>query len=156
MKLSEMLSVDLIKTDLKSKDKNGILEEMVDLLFKAGKIKDKEEILNDVKKREELMTTGIGHGVAIPHAKSKGVDTLVSAFGRSKNGIDFKSLDGEPVYLFFMLLSPENITGPHIKALAKISRLLKHHYIREMLKSTDIDTPEKALALIQKEEIKHL
>lgn len=156
MRLSEILSVDLIEINLKAKDKDSVLEEMVDLLFKAGKIKDKKEILDDVKKREALMSTGIGHGVAIPHAKSKGVDTLISAFGRSKEGIDFKSLDGEPVYLFFMLLSPEDITGPHIKALAKISRLLKHHYIREMLKSTDIDIPEKALELIQKEEIKHL
>ncbi|MEW6095313.1 MAG: PTS sugar transporter subunit IIA [bacterium] len=154
MKLSEMLNEDLIETDLKAEDKEGVLKEMVEILFKAGKIKDKDKILDDIKKREELMSTGIGHGVAIPHAKSEGVDTLVAAFGRSKKGIDFESLDGELVYLFFILVSPENVTGPHIKALAKISRLLKHHYVRDKLKSTD--TPEQTLALIRQEEDKHL
>jgi fructose-specific phosphotransferase system IIA component len=154
MKLSEMLSTNLIETNLKAKSKDEVLEEMVELLFKAGKIKEKEKILDAIKKREELMSTGIGHGVAIPHAKCDGVDKLVAAFGRSKNGIDFKSLDGEPVYLFFILLSPEGVTGPHIKALAKISRLLKHHYVREKLKSTN--EPDKTLELIRQEEAKHL
>lgn len=154
MKLVEMLSLDVIEPDLKSTDKEGVLAELVNLLFKAGKIKDKDKILEDVKKREELMSTGIGHGVAIPHAKSEGVKTLIAAFGRSKKGIDFKSLDGELVYLFFILISPEEVTGPHIKALAKISRLLKHHYVREMLKSAD--SAEKILDLISQEEAKHL
>ena len=154
MKLSESLSLDVIETNLKAKDKDGILEEMVDLLFKAGKIDDKGKILDAVQKREELMSTGIGHGVAIPHAKCDGIKDLCAAFGRSKNGINFKSLDNEPVHLFFMLLSPEDVTGPHIKALAKISRLLKHHYVRELLKSTD--TPEKALEIIHQEEDKHV
>lgn len=154
MKLSEMLSLDLIETNLKAKDKDGILEEMVGLLFKAGKIKDAGKTLDAVQKREELMSTGIGHGVAIPHAKCDGIEDLCAAFGRSKNGISFKSLDNEPVHLFFMLLSPEDVTGPHIKALAKISRLLKHHYVRELLKSTD--NPEKTLEIIRQEEDKHL
>lgn len=154
MKLFEMLSRELIKTNLKAKNKDEVLEEMVELLFNARKIKDKEKILDAIKKREELMSTGIGHGVAIPHAKCDGVNTLVAAFGRSETGIDFKSIDGEPVYLFFILLSPENVTGPHIKALAKISRLLKHHYVRERLKS--IDDPDKTLEFIREEEAKHL
>lgn len=149
-----MLSLDLIETNLKAKDKDGILEEMVGLLFKAGKIKDAGKTLDAVQKREELMSTGIGHGVAIPHAKCDGIEDLCAAFGRSKNGISFKSLDNEPVHLFFMLLSPEDVTGPHIKALAKISRLLKHHYVRELLKSTD--NPEKTLEIIRQEEDKHL
>jgi len=154
MKLSEILSLEVIEPNLKSTDKDSVLEELVDLLFNTNKIKDKDKILEEVKKREELMSTGIGHGVAIPHAKSKGVDKLIASFGRSKNGIDFKSLDGELVHLFFLLLSPEDITGPHIKALAKISRLLKHHYIREMLRSAA--SPEKILELIRQEEDKHL
>jgi len=154
MKLSEILSLEVIEPDLKATDKDGVLAELVDLLFNAKKIKDREKILDDVKKREELMSTGIGHGVAIPHAKSKGVKVLIGAFGRSKKGIDFKSLDGELVYLFFMLISPEEVTSPHIKALAKISRLLKHHYVREMLKSAD--SAERILELIREEEAKHL
>ncbi|MFH1562676.1 MAG: PTS sugar transporter subunit IIA [Nitrospirota bacterium] len=154
MKLSDVLSLDVIETNLKAKDKDGILEEMVGLLFKAGKIEDEGKILDAVQKREELMSTGIGHGVAIPHAKYDGIKDLCAAFGRSKNGINFKSLDNEPVHLFFMLLSPEDVTGPHIKALAKISRLLKHHHVRELLKSTD--TPEKTLEIIRQEEDKHL
>lgn len=154
MKLSEMLSEETIEIDLKAKDKDEVLKEMVEILFNAKKIKDKEKVLEDIKRREEMMTTGIGHGVAIPHAKSDAVETLVAAFGRSKKGIDFKSIDGEPVYLFFILVSPENITGPHIKALAKISRLLKHHYVREKLKATE--TPQEVLELIRQEEDKHI
>jgi len=154
MKLSELLNEDLIETDLKAKDKDSVLKELVELLFNAGKIKDKDKVLDAIKRREELMSTGIGHGVAIPHAKCDEVNTLIAAFGRSKNGIDFKSVDGELVHLFFILLSPENVTGPHIKALAKISRLLKNHYVRETLKS--IDSPEKVLELIREEEIKQI
>ncbi|MEW6621145.1 MAG: PTS sugar transporter subunit IIA [bacterium] len=154
MKLAELLSVEVIETDLKATDKDSVLKELVDLLFKAGEITNREKILEAVKEREKLMSTGIGHGVAIPHAKCEGINTLLAAFGRSKKGIDFQSLDGEPVYLFFLLLSPENVTGPHIKALAKISRLLKHHYVREILKTAE--TSEKALELIRQEEAKHL
>jgi PTS system nitrogen regulatory IIA component len=154
MKLSDMLSLDVVEADLKAKDKTGIITEMVDILVKAGKIKEKEKTISAVLAREELMSTGIGHGVAIPHAKSDTVDKIVAAFGRSKAGVDFKALDGEPVHLFFLLIASENTTSLHIKALARISRLLKHHYVREMLKNSD--SSEEILKIIKEEEAKHL
>jgi len=85
--------------------------------------------------REALGSTGIGQGIGIPHAKSQYVKTLVAAFGLSKEGIDFESLDGEPTHIFFLLLAPEDSAGPHLKALARISRLLKDKYVRDMLKN---------------------
>lgn len=156
MKLSEILNLGLIEADLKASDKAGVIEEMVNLLIKNGKIQEenKTEVLSAIMAREELMSTGIGHGVGIPHAKTNVGNDLVACFGRSDEGIDFKSLDGEPVYLFFLLLAPEHTTGLHIRALARISRLLKHNYVREMLKTAD--TPEKILDLIRKEEAKLL
>ncbi|MEW5766044.1 MAG: PTS sugar transporter subunit IIA [bacterium] len=155
MTLLDILDKKSIKLNLSAKDKEGVLAELIDLLVEAKKISDRESALSAIMKREELMSTGIGHGVAIPHAKADAVKELISAFGCSKEGIDFQSLDGEPAYIFFLLLSPaDEASGFHIKALARISRLLKHNYFRELLRKAE--TSEEVLSLIKKEEAKHL
>ncbi|MBU1615385.1 PTS sugar transporter subunit IIA, partial [bacterium] len=104
MTLLDILNEKVIKVELEAKDKEGALKELVGILDESDLIQDKEKTLEAVKKREELMSTGIGHGVAIPHAKVEGVDKVIAALGKSKEGIDFKALDGEPVYIFFLLI----------------------------------------------------
>ena len=135
MKIMDFLNKKAITAHLKSDDKEGVIRELVDLLAKAGVIKSKkEEIVKILMAREALGSTGIGQGIGIPHGKSPNIKSLVAAFGLSENGMDFESLDGEPGHIFFLLLAPEDSAGPHLKALARISRLLKDKYIREMLK----------------------
>jgi fructose-specific phosphotransferase system IIA component len=137
--------------NLRAKNKREVLEELLDLLVKAGKVKDKQAALAKMIEREEILSTGIGHGVAIPHAITDAVNDILAVFGRSKEGIDYDALDGQPVYLFFLLLSDEKSSStPRIKILARISRLLKQEYVRETLKK--LDSPEEVLELIRKEE----
>ena len=137
MKITDFLSARAIVTDLKSSDKEGVMRELVDALIAAGEVeKDKRpKLIDALMNRESLGSTAIGQGVAIPHAKSEYVKRLVAAFGLSKKGVDFDSLDGEMVYIFFLLLAPQDSAGPHLKALARISRLLKDKYFRDNLKA---------------------
>jgi PTS system nitrogen regulatory IIA component len=135
MKIMEFLKEKAVSADLKSTDKQGIIKEMIDLLADAQAIKDKDKLVKILLEREALGSTGIGQGVAIPHGKSAGVKELVAAFGISRNGVNYDSLDGEPVYIFFLLVAPEDSAGPHLKALARISRLLKDKFFRDMLRS---------------------
>lgn len=136
MKILDFLSGDAVTIDLKSVNKSDAIKELVDLLITAGKIekKDKANVVELLMARESLGSTAIGHNVGIPHAKVDCIKTLVGAFGLSKKGVDFDSLDGEPVYIFFLLLAPQDSAGPHLKALARISRLIKDKYFRDMLK----------------------
>lgn len=135
MNIMEFLDAKAVTCDVKSQAKDTVIKEMVALLAEAGSIKEKdtEKIVAILLEREALGSTGIGHGVAIPHGKSNCVTSLISAFGVSKSGMNFDSLDGEPVRLFFLLLAPEDSAGPHLKALARISRLLKDKHFRETL-----------------------
>jgi len=135
MKIVDLIDKKTINVDLKAVSKDEVLLEMVEMLILSGKIKkqDKNEIFNKLREREELGSTGIGKGVAIPHAKSSNLKNMIAAFGISKKGVDFKSLDGAPSYIFFLLIAPSNLTGPHLKALAKISRLLDDKFIRDRL-----------------------
>jgi len=137
MKISDFLNKKAVTASLKAKDKNGVIAELVDLLIKGGAIKEKDKtaIMKTLMEREELGSTGIGQNIGIPHAKYKSVKELVASFGLSREGVDFESLDGEPVYIFFLLVAPEESAGPHLKALARISRLLKDKYFRDMLKN---------------------
>ena len=132
----EFLSDDAISNDLKGVNKSDALKELVDLLINAGELekKDKNRVVELLMAREALGSTAIGHNVGIPHAKTDCIKTLVGAFGLSKRGVDFDSLDGEPVYIFFLLLAPQDSAGPHLKALARISRLIKDKYFRETLR----------------------
>ena len=149
MKIVEFLSDKAISANLKATDKDSAIREMIELLAKAEGIKSKDEIVKILLAREALGSTGIGLGIGIPHGKSNVVKRLVAAFGVSKRGIDFDALDGEPVYIFFLLVAPEDSAGPHLKALARISRLLKDKYFRDFLRQ---QTDEKAIYKAIKDE----
>ncbi len=134
MKIMEFLNADAVTADLQAKDKEGAIKELVGLLYDAGAIKDKERLVKILMSREALGSTGIGLGVGIPHGKAEGIKELVAAFALSPKGVNFDSLDGEPVHIFFLLVAPQDSAGPHLKALARISRLLKDKAFRESLK----------------------
>jgi len=133
MQITELISKDCVKLDLRARTKGEAFEELIALLVADGRVKNKKAALTAIKEREKLMSTGIGTGVAIPHAKCTVVDELVAAFGKTDRGINYQSLDDEPVHLIFLLLTPENDTGSHVKALARISRLLKQQHFRNSL-----------------------
>ena len=153
MTIMSFLDERAVTTDLKvhNQSKEDIIRELVQLLVAAGAIKDKDvsRLVQILLKRESLGSTGIGQGVAIPHGKCDFVKDLVAAFGVCPAGVSFDSLDGEPVYLFFLLVAPEDSAGPHLKALARISRLLKDKHFRDSLRNAK---DEKTLARIIREE----
>jgi fructose-specific phosphotransferase system IIA component len=151
MTISELLDEKVVKVDLRSRTKHEVLEEMVSLLEEAGKIRDKKKVLDAILKREDLMSTGIGNGVAIPHAKIENLNGVLAAFGKSEAGIDFDALDAKPVHLIFLLIVDEAVHGGHVKILARISRLLKRAHFRKTLKKAS--TPQEILRLIQQEEV---
>ena len=136
MKIREFISAKAVSADLKAKDKEGVITELVDLLIDTDAIdrKSNKKVLEVLMAREALGSTAIGQGIAIPHAKHKSTKQLVGCLGVSKEGIDFDSLDGELAHIFFLLMAPIDSAGPHLKALAKISRLLKDKFVRERLK----------------------
>lgn len=127
MKFSDFVAVDAIRSHVDASTKEGVIREMAGALVDAGKIPaaDLEGIVRAIMKREDLGTTGIGRGVAVPHTKHPSVDRLVGTVAVSQEGIDFESLDGEPVHLFFILVSPPEQAGQHLRALENISRQLR-------------------------------
>jgi len=133
LKISELIGDELIIDELKAADKLGVLREFSELLFEAGRLIDKEGLTRVLAAREALGSTGIGDGVAIPHGKLKGLKGMLLAFGRSKAGVDFDSLDGEKAHLFFLLIAPEDAPGEHLRALARVSRLMKDASLRDSL-----------------------
>ena len=136
MKLSDLIDPKAIATELESTTKEDVIKEMVDILVSAKKVDDKDakKLVAALMAREQLGSTGIGQGLAVPHAKHTSVENLVAAFGRSKKGIDFDSLDGEPVYLVFLLLSNKEASGQHLEALAYITKLLRDDLFCRFLK----------------------
>ncbi len=150
MKILDFLCREAITTDLKSQTKKEVITELVELLVKAKKVKNVNEVVKILMEREQLGSTGIGQGVAIPHGKTDSISGTVAAFGASKKGIEFEALDGEPVYLVFLLLAPTEAAGTHLKALAKISRLLKDKFFREALR--EAREPEEVIKIIQEED----
>ena len=141
MQVMEFLSKKAIITDIKSAKKEDVLKELVEALIASGDIEKRcrNKLFESLLAREALGSTAIGQGIAIPHAKSDCVEKLVAAFGLSKKGVDFDSLDGEPAYIFFLLVAPQDSAGPHLKALARISRLLKDKYFRDTLRACEDD-----------------
>ena len=152
MKIMDFLSEKAISPNLQAADKKGAIEELVDLLIEAKKIdeKDRGKLIKSLLNRESLGSTGIGQGIGIPHGKLEEARELVAAFGLSQKGVNFESLDGEPVHIFFLLVAPEDSTGPHLKALARISRLLKDKFFRNTLRKAK--TVEEILTIIRKED----
>jgi len=133
MRLTEILKPQNIKVPLLAKTKSDAIKELVDLLASTHEVADPTKVLESVLDREATRTTGIGNGLAIPHGKCVGTDHLVMAIGRCETPIDFQSIDGRPVNLIWLLSSPPDKTGPHIHALARISRLMTIDKFRQAL-----------------------
>ena len=146
MKLSKFCSEDLITFNLKSKDKESILEELIDLASKSKLVKDAGDLLRDVKDREELVTTGVGYGVAFPHAKTKATKGIVIAFGRSDDGVDFDAMDHKPVHLFFLIAAPEDAIGAHLNVMARLSYIMKSEENRNKMMA--VTSPGELLQMI--------
>lgn len=138
MKISDFLCEKAVSAELQSTEKKDVIEEMVGLLIEAGAIDQKmrPKLIEILLAREALGSTAIGQGIAIPHGKCDNVNQLTAALGISKGGVNFDSLDGEPAHIFFLLVAPIDSAGPHLKALARISRLLKDKFFRDNLKSS--------------------
>jgi fructose-specific phosphotransferase system IIA component len=135
MRLTEILKPQNIQAPLVAKNKTEAISELVNLLSTTGEVKNSKQVLDAVLEREATRTTGIGNGLAIPHGKCTGVDHLVMAIGRPAAPIDFQAIDGRPVNLIWLLASPPDQTGPHIHALARISRLMTIDKFRQALAS---------------------
>ncbi|MCH8028302.1 MAG: PTS sugar transporter subunit IIA [candidate division Zixibacteria bacterium] len=146
MKLSKFSEENLIVFDLKAASKESVIEELVDLINVSNMVLDKDMLLKDIKDREELVTTGIGYGVAFPHAKTKSVKGIVIAFGRSNEGIDFEAIDHKPVNLFFIIAAPEDAIGAHLNVMSRLSYLMKSEENRQTLMT--VTSPGEVLELI--------
>ena len=150
MKLSVLLAPERIRIPLQSTTKDDVLRELVSILPGPADSEEREGILEAVLEREGRMSTGIGQGVAIPHGKTASVPGMEMTFGIAPRPIQYEALDGDPVGIFFLLLSPPDLTGPHIQTLARISRLLSSDTFREELAAAQ--GPEDVLALFRREE----
>ena len=137
MKIADFLNASAIADNLKAKGKNDLLAELTDTIVAADKSLDRDEVIRVLQEREKLGSTGIGDGVAIPHGKLKNISNLLISFGRSRDGVDFDSMDGKPAHLFFLLIAPEESVGIHLKTLARISKLLKNPDVRQRLLTAD-------------------
>ncbi|PID58021.1 PTS fructose transporter subunit IIA [candidate division KSB3 bacterium] len=153
MKLTDILSESSIVADLHADDKTAVLERLVEAVASTHPDIDRQEILAVLLEREELGSTGIGDGIAIPHGKSANLAQIISGFGLSKDGIDFDSLDGKPANLFFLLVAPEDSVGVHLKMLARISRMLKNSSFQEKL--LQANSQQEIYQIISEEDAKY-
>lgn len=151
MLLTELLTPDRIKIPLVSTGKEELLRELVDIAARDAGLSDHSEVLRAVMDREQVLSTGIGSGVAIPHGKSASVTRLVLAAGVAPAGVDFEALDGRPVQLFFLLVGPDSAAGDHVKALSRISRLLRRELFRDRL--TRASTPQEFYDVLAEAEV---
>jgi len=150
MRLTQLLSEETIEVSLKQHKKESVIEELLVLAIKSGNINDRMKAFEDIMKREEMMSTGLEHGIAVPHAKTKAADDLTLSLGISKEGIDFDAADDKPSYLFFMLLAPEDAAGPNVKVLAEIARITKNkEFCRSLINAS---SPKEVLQLIDEAE----
>jgi len=139
MKILDVLQKESIISDLKSQDKKGILEELVAPIARITGVNHKD-LVRVLMDREQLGSTGIGGGIGIPHGKLKQLESLALGFGLSRKGVDFESMDNQPTHIFFLLVTPENSTGLHLKMLARVSRILKHDQFKaKLLSATNTD-----------------
>jgi len=146
MNLKTVISTDTIDLHLKGSTKGEIINELLDILIRTGKIQDRETALAAVMDREEKMSTGMKHGIAIPHGKTASTQDLVACIGISENPVDFDSLDKQPCRIFIMTLSPVEKTGPHLQFLAEVSLLFKSAEKREEILKAK--TPEEILEIL--------
>jgi PTS system nitrogen regulatory IIA component len=146
-----MFKSEFLSENLTANTKADVLAELINVLIASGLRIDRARAIDVLQQREKLGSTGIGDGVAIPHGKVSDLQDLVVAFGRSRTGIAFDAIDGKPVHLFFLLLAPENSTGQHLKALAKISKMLKTPNFRKKLLDAKSKT-ELYKAIVEQDE----
>lgn len=146
MKLSKFCDESLVKFNLDATTKDEVITELVELAATSNMIKDHDQLLEDVRERENLVTTGVGYGVAFPHAKTRSAKGIVIAFGTSKKGINFDAMDHRPVNLFFLIAAPEDAIGAHLNVMARLSYLMKSEENREKLLSAA--SPGDVLALM--------
>jgi len=152
VKITDFLTVQTVMPSLASRDKNAVLQELAEGLTAYYQSLDQKRVFEVLLERERISTTAIGEGVAIPHGKLPDVDRVLGVFARSIAGVDFGSLDGAPTYLFFVLIAPQNAAADHLKALARISRLLKDEGFRRRLLAGK--SSEELFALIAQEDEK--
>lgn len=133
MKLSKLIEEDLMSFELAATGKEAVIKELVELAAKSKLVRDTELLEEEVIKREKLVTTGVGWGVAFPHAKTRAMKGIVIAFGRSAKGIPFEAMDGKPVHLFFLIAAPEDTIGAHLNVMARLSFLMKGQENRDRL-----------------------
>ncbi len=150
MQLTELLAPERVRVPLESRVKDDLLRELVELAVAERGPAVVEEILRSVREREELLTTGIGEGVAIPHGRSPRLDGLLMAAGVCAQPVEFESLDGQPVELCFLLVGPESSAGAHVKTLGRISRLLRREALRDALLAAQ--SPEAFLDVVRASE----
>jgi PTS system fructose-specific IIC component len=150
LKISDYLKLEAIIMEIKAKEKIAAINELVDHMVAKKLVSDGKEFIKALAKRENLESTGIGDGIAIPHARTDAVEDLILAFARSPKGIDFSSIDGKPSHIIFLIASPEGKKSEYIMALAKLSRLLRKHPVRELLR--DAKNPKEIMDIIKKNE----
>ena len=150
MKISDILTENLVATGLPGTTKNEIIDAMIALVATSPKVTDKEKVRKAIFEREEIMSTGVGNGFAIPHGKTEAVTDIVAAFAVTGQPIDYQSLDEKPVRLVFLLVGKDNLVGPHIKLLSRISRLMNKEEFRRRL--LDLKTPGEILEAFRQEE----
>jgi len=150
LKISDHLKLEAIMMEIKAKEKIAAINELVAHMVKYKLVSDGNEFIKALAKRENLESTGIGDGIAIPHARTNAVEDLVLAFARSPKGIDFSSIDGKPSHIIFLIASPEGKKSEYILALAKLSRLLRKHAVRDLLRQAK--DPEEIMDIVKKNE----
>ncbi|HUI10271.1 MAG TPA: PTS sugar transporter subunit IIA [Bacteroidota bacterium] len=150
MKISDILTENLVATGLAGTSKNDIIDAMIDLVASSPKVMDKEKVRKAIFEREEIMSTGVGNGFAIPHGKTEAVADIVAAFAVTAQPIDYQSLDEKPVRLVFLLVGKDNLVGPHIKLLSRISRLMNKEEFRKRL--LELKSPKEILEAFRQEE----
>ena len=150
MKISDILDEKSVVTNLAGDSKEEVIDALIGLVCQSPKVLDKEKVRTAIFEREKIMSTGVGNGFAIPHGKTDAVSDIVAAFGVTKNPIPYQSLDDKPVRLVFLLVGKDNLVGPHIKLLSRISRLMNKEEFRTKLLETK--TPQDVIATFKQEE----
>jgi fructose-specific phosphotransferase system IIA component len=153
MKIVDLLNEQVVRTNLPGTTKNDVINAIIDLAASQERVLDKEKVREAIFEREKIMSTGVGAGFAIPHAKSDAVSDIVAAFAITAQPIDYQSLDDQPVRIVFLLVGRENMVGPHIKLLSRISRLMNNEVFRKQL--LEAATPKDVLEIFRKEEATH-
>ena len=153
MKIIDILNEQVVRTNLQGTTKDEVINAMVDLAATQDRVVDKEKLREAIFEREKIMSTGVGSGFAIPHGKTDAVTDIVAAFAVTAQPIDYQSLDDQPVRLVFLLVGRDNMVGPHIKLLSRISRLMNKEEFRKRL--LEAASPKEILEIFKQEEATH-